>query len=364
VRSGLFCAHPFVTHLLGTEQETSGLVHRAHDGEDVALTGAVRASVGVGVEPPQITRFLDAVASVARPPLKSVTPKDPPRVDFHRHVWPHEFVAALQARKAVPYLRGEDLVTSEGRFPIDLEAHSPDRCVAALDAEQLDAAIVSLQPTLGIDALPADEADSLRTSFDTGAQRLLERFDGRLLPLAAGQPREGFAGLCVPGRALVDLDDLAPSLDRLVRLRQFLFVHPGPAAAAPTAPLWWAPAVAYTAEMQAAYIRWADEGASRWPELQVVFAMLAGGAPFQLERLQSRGVDTRRLTSANVLLETSSYGRLAIELCLAAYGVDRIVYGSDAPVIDTTGTRAAVDALGKTTADALYRTNPARLLAA
>ena len=152
--------------------------------------------------------------------------------------------------------------------------------------------------------------------------------------------------------------------DDLVARRQLLFVHPGPAVVNPGAPSWWAPAISYTAEMQAAYAQWLATGSARWPELPVVFAILAGGAPFQLERMRSRGIDTRDITGANVLFETASYGRLSLELCLAAFGVDRIVYGSDAPVIDPRSTRSAVNALGKATADAIYRTNPFTLLAA
>jgi predicted TIM-barrel fold metal-dependent hydrolase len=116
--------------------------------------------------------------------------------------------------------------------------------------------------------------------------------------------------------------------------------------------------------MQAAYAAWLTDGAPRWPDIPVVFAILAGGAPFQLERLRSRGVDTRLLTGANVHLDTASYGRLSLELCLAAYGVGHLVYGSDAPVIDAGPTLAAVNALGKATADAICRHNPAALLVA
>jgi predicted TIM-barrel fold metal-dependent hydrolase len=114
--------------------------------------------------------------------------------------------------------------------------------------------------------------------------------------------------------------------------------------------------------MQAAFAAWIAGGAARWPSLPVVFAILAGGAPFQLERLSSRGVDLRRLEVGNVYLDTASYGRLSLELCLAAFGVDRIVYGSDAPVIGAEATLAAVNALGKVTADAIYRKNPATFL--
>jgi predicted TIM-barrel fold metal-dependent hydrolase len=185
-----------------------------------------------------------------------------------------------------------------------------------------------------------------------------------LRPLAAGRPDPRLDGLCLPGRTLFDLDATASLLDALLELGQPLFVHPGPAAPAPGAPLWWAPTVDYTAEMQAAYVSWLATGATRWSELPVVFAILAGGAPFQHERLESRGVNLRTLAAANVRLETASYGRLSLELCLAACGLDRIVFGSDAPVVDPANTSSAINALGKATADAIYRTNPAALLAA
>jgi predicted TIM-barrel fold metal-dependent hydrolase len=114
--------------------------------------------------------------------------------------------------------------------------------------------------------------------------------------------------------------------------------------------------------MQAAYLAWIDRGAARWPNLNVVFALLAGGAPFQLERLRSRGVDTRRLTALPVFFETSSYGRLSLELCLATYGVDRIVHGSDFPVLDPTPTMSAIRALGKAATHAICDRNPHSLL--
>ena len=116
--------------------------------------------------------------------------------------------------------------------------------------------------------------------------------------------------------------------------------------------------------MQAAYAAWLDYGVQRWPSLPVVFAILAGGAPFQLERLEARGLDSSRLTAANVYFDTASYGRRSLELCLATFGVTRLVYGSDAPVIDATQTLSAIHALGKATADAIRSLNPSTLIAA
>ena len=62
VRSGLFCAHPLVTHLLCTSpQRSAALMERAHAGEDVVIPGALRASVGLGVQAEHVERLLDAL---------------------------------------------------------------------------------------------------------------------------------------------------------------------------------------------------------------------------------------------------------------------------------------------------------------
>ena len=289
-------------------------------------------------------------------------PHTPPRVDVHRHVWPGTFTEALRSRTKPPCLQGSTLVTPEGRFEIELDAHDAGRCLAELDREGVDVAVISLQPTLGISGLPSDEAAELHRVFDDGAHDVVAASGGRLRAFSAGAVREGFAGAGVAAEALLDLDSLAPTLDELELRGQTLFVHPGPARTRRRAPAWWAPAVDYTAQMQAAYAAWIAGGADRWPGLPVVFAILAGGAPFQLERLRSRGVDTRRVVDANVRFDTASYGRLSLELCLAAYGVEHLVYGSDAPVVDPTPTLSAVNALGKATADVICRYNPADLL--
>ena len=113
--------------------------------------------------------------------------------------------------------------------------------------------------------------------------------------------------------------------------------------------------------MQAAYAAWLA-AVRRWPELRVVFAILAGGAPFQLERLASRGVDTRGALHPNVYLDTASYGERALELTLSTYGVGQLVYGSDFPVIDSEPTLRSIRDFGQAVTDAVCRDNPARLL--
>jgi len=89
----------------------------------------------------------------------------------------------------------------------------------------------------------------------------------------------------------------------------------------------------------------------------IVFAIMAGGAPFQLERLRSRG--DRSEVPPSVYFDTASYGRRAVDLTVAAYGVERILFGSDAPVMDP---RTTIEALGSLF-DTLAAENPARLFA-
>ena len=285
-----------------------------------------------------------------------------PSVDFHQHLWPEPFVSALSRRESPPLLRGATLeVLHLPPGEVDLGAHDLDARLALLDRDEIDVAVVCLSTALGIQELPPDEAAELIATYEEGILSLAAEASGRIVPLAAGGPREGFAGTTVPAPALLDLDAAAPLLDELERQEKLAFVHPT-LREAPAPAAWWAEVVDYTSQMQEAYAIWLAEGAARWPELRIVFAILAGGGPFQLERLRSRGVDTRDALHPNVYFETASYGRRAIELCLSTFGIGNLVYGSDVPVIDSVFTLDAVRGFGDAVADALCRENPARLL--
>jgi predicted TIM-barrel fold metal-dependent hydrolase len=255
-------------------------------------------------------------------------------------------------------------LADEPGVEIDLAAHDPDTRLALLDRDEIDLAVVSLSPALGLGELPVDEGAELVAAYEQGIREVSAAMGGRIVPLAASEPLDGVAGLCVDARRLVDLERLAPTLDELDRRGALLFVHPGPGHLNPSGPSWWPEVVDYTAQMQAAYAGWLASGAERWPTLRIVFAILAGGGPFQLERLASRGIDVRDTLHRNVFFDTASYGRRALELCLATFGVGQLVYGSDTPVIDSRPTLDAVRGFGEAVAHALCRDNTARLLTA
>ena len=283
--------------------------------------------------------------------------------DLHRHVWPDELVDALRERTAPPCLRNGTLVLEDGEYELEAHDYSPARCLESIERDGIEIAVASCPPTLGIEALEPEEAEPLLAAYHNGMRAAMAGADGRLRGFAMGRVEDGFAGATLPAAALLDLEGAASLLDELERRRGVLFVHPGPSAPPAGAPPWWSAVVGYTAQMQAAYGAWLAEGARRWPELRVLFAILAGGAPIQLERMRSRGFDVREALVPTVYFDTASYGRRAFELCLATYGGARLVFGSDGPVIDSRPTLDAVRNFGQAVFDAVCSDNPTELLA-
>lgn len=282
--------------------------------------------------------------------------------DVHQHLWPEGFVAALEARQEVPYLRGGELVTPEGVSAVDLDAHDPERRLALLDRDGIDVAVLSLQPSLGIEQLAGAERDELELTWLEGARRVVAAAGGRFRTFAPWRVADDCVGTSVGASALVD-PDVAPSLLAAVDAAGgVLFVHPESQDTAPASrPAWWNWTAGYTGQMQRAYLSWLADGRDRFPSVRVVFAILAGGAPVQHERLVHRGVDVRTALDPYTLFDTASYGRRAIELCIETFGVERLVYGSDTPVIDTQQTLDAVRGLGDSVVHILQTETPGRL---
>jgi predicted TIM-barrel fold metal-dependent hydrolase len=285
-----------------------------------------------------------------------------PSFDVHQHLWPEPFVAALRARNNPPHLTEGELVLREGRFPVEAANDELTARIELLDRDEIDVAVISLQPTLGTGDLPPDERDLLEEAWIDGARELVAASGGRFRAFASGRLVSGFAGTSVAARDLYDLDLIAPLLDELERSAAPLFVHPGAVRQTPDAPGWWTAVVDYTSQMQMAYFRWLAEGRARWPDLRVAFAILAGGAPFQLERLGQRGLAVRSALDPNVYLDVATYARRSIELCAETFGVERLLYGSDRPVVDPAATLRAVRGFGESVEKLLTVDNPTSFL--
>lgn len=283
--------------------------------------------------------------------------------DLHQHLWPEAFVTALRARTTPPFLAQTELVTSEGRFAIDLTAHEPDVRIRALDRDEVDVAVISLQTSLGLETVPPEERHALETVWVEGARELVERSDGRLLAFSPSVVRDGFAGVSLGSSMLTSFDLAAATLDAAQASGALVFVHPDAGRdTGDERPAWWDWVTGYPARMQEAYLAWLAFGRKRWPSVRVLFAMLAGGGPFQLERLARRGVDVRSALDPNTFFEVSTHGRRAIELCVQTFGVGQLAYGSDTPVVDSQPTLDAVRGFGDAVTHVLQTDTPTRLL--
>jgi hypothetical protein len=269
------------------------------------------------------------------------------RTDIHQHLWPDGFLCALARRTVQPRLRRDGrtwLLELPGDPPatFDPADHDPSTRTG------YDRIVVAPSLPLGI------EDEALLDEFHRGILELGPPFE-----LWASLPCDvdalldaGAVGVAVAGR---DLLRSGPALERLAARGAPLFVHPGPAAGSPP----WFPALtAYVAEMSEAWHAWAAWGRARFPTLRVVFAMLAGLAPLHSERLAARGGPAEAVHDPLTAFDTSSYGPRAIDAMLRLVGVDRLLYGSDRPVIEP----PRLDALGAAVSHALQVTNPERFL--
>jgi len=233
-----------------------------------------------------------------------------------------------------------------GTFDVDPASYSPEARLAELDRSGLRRAVVSLPPT-------TEPTPELIAAWHEGALELWTSTDGRILPLAYSTANPLFPGAILPAPQLGDDPQL---LTRLDQQGQFVFVHPG--AAVPSSPSWRTAGVAYAQQMLDAYVYWLATGGQRWPRLAVVFALLAGGAAFHLERFIRRGLDPRAAQERTVWLETSSYGERALELSLQTFGVDAHVFGSDAPIDTVVKALTPTRAFGPGVADTLLTNSP------
>jgi hypothetical protein len=259
------------------------------------------------------------------------------RADIHQHLWPEALLSALARRTVAPCIRDGNLeLPGDPPVPFDAAGHDP-------------ATRTGFDRILIAPSLPSRFDAELAEVHDRGVLGLGPPFE-----LWASTPErleDGAVGVCLAGR---DLPTAGAVLERLQARGAPLFVHPGPA---PGAPPWFPALTAYVAEMNEAWHWWAAFGRAQFPELRVIFAMLAGLAPLHAERLAARGGPADAVHDPLTFFDTSSYGPRAVDAMLRAVGVDRLLYGSDVPVVEPVAL-----GLGEAVEHALTVANPERIL--
>jgi predicted TIM-barrel fold metal-dependent hydrolase len=268
-------------------------------------------------------------------------------------MWNTPLLDALGRRDCHPFIRRHDglcvlHLTGEPPCVIDEAAESAASRTRLLELDGVQLAAIAISSPIGIEMLAPDQAHELIDAFLDGVLALGDEFVA-WGPIGIRQPdpaevdavlARGCVGISVPSAALADIDALAaigPVLERVQELDVPLFVHPGgfaPRQPSLADPLWWTALTSYVSDMQAAWLTFMAQGRRDLPRLRVVFGMLAGGAPLQAERLIARGGRAVDLHDPLTFYDTSSYGPMMIEAMAACLGPDRLVYGSDRPVIE------------------------------
>ena len=280
------------------------------------------------------------------------------RVDVHQHIWTEPLLAALTRRSSLPLVQRRDGLTvlhsaGERAYVIDVDAESPQKRRRRNQDDGVDVALIAISSPIGIESLPRAQADPLIDAHLEGIGALGPGFAAwGPVALDAARPADidqalarGCIGISLPADALSDHDALAalaPLLQRVTEAMVPLLIHPGCARArleaSLTEPLWWRAMTDYVAQMQAAWLSFATLGRREHPELVVVFAMLAGGAPLLTERLGARGGPAIDLRDPLTFYDTSSFGPEALDAMARRVGAGQLVYGSDRPVAEPTVT--------------------------
>jgi hypothetical protein len=281
------------------------------------------------------------------------------KIDIHQHFWTEPLVEVLLRRDELPFVRNEQGLTvlfgaGERPYVIDLDSEAPWRRAELVERDGLDGALVCLSSPLGIESLPRNSATELIDAYLEGALALGNPFGvWGALALDNLDPNDvdsaldrGCVGISLPAGALGSIDMLArvsPALARIQSRGAPLFVHPGPGTRmfVPEAslgdPLWWPALTRYVADMQAAWLVFVTAARRLFPELRVIFSMLAGLAPLHSERLLSRGGPQAREIDPLAFYDTSSYGPRAVSQLEQIVGTEQLLYGSDRPVVDPNG---------------------------
>lgn len=269
---------------------------------------------------------------------------------------------ALARRECHPFIRDDDglcvlHLAGEPPYVLDLGPESPPARERLLDDDGVEVAAIAISSPTGIEGLAPDEARELIAAHLDGVLAFGDRFVA-WGPVAVRSPdpadvdavlARGCIGVSVPSGALADrdaLESIGPVLERVEARGAPLFVHPGgfaPRLPSLSEPLWWTALTSYVSDMQAAWLTFQAHGRRELSGLRVLFAMLAGGAPSLVERLVARGGPEIDLHDPLTFYDTSSYGPMVVEAMAAWLGPDRLLYGSDRPVIDPVATGREVD---------------------
>ncbi|TAK87712.1 MAG: amidohydrolase [Betaproteobacteria bacterium] len=328
--------------------------------------------------------------------------------DFHAHYVPPPVVAFLRARRVAPCIEtlpdgSERLVMPVGILGFGRAYTDIDARLASMDEIGVRRQVLSLPGLFGIDSLPLDESGSPTRAFNEDVAAVCRRHPDRFLGLAAlpladmdvaiaelrqARTELGLIGAILPNNAFTSLAEagkMRPLFAVAEEMGAHFFIHPGrrPDEALRSLACDGASrepdpdnallrrALEVQAEVSEAMITLLfTDFLDRYPNVSIHVANLGGTLPAVIERMdhtvrtRAPGTTLPSERVRRVTVDCASLGPHTLELAVAIYGAERIVFGTDCPIFRVDWTLAAVRQARLAEADraAILSGNAERLL--
>jgi aminocarboxymuconate-semialdehyde decarboxylase len=288
-------------------------------------------------------------------------------IDFHCHLYPEEYLKKLEASKGDVRIernaKGERIILSMGTRvgPVTEDFFDSEVRLEKIKQHRVDMQVLST-PHPGVDRFSADESAEMSRIINDGLARVVKKYPKNfqalaMLPLINTQLalKEldravldlGFKGMCmltnVAGKTL-DSDFLLPVYERAQALGIPIFIHPTTPLGAQVMQEWrLAIILGFEFDIMLSATRLAYSGVlERFPELDFVISHLGAGIPFVAGRIDrgyhdpTCGIKTKKPTTEylkDLYCDTVSFYKPALMMAYRFYGAERMVLGSDFPLL-------------------------------
>jgi aminocarboxymuconate-semialdehyde decarboxylase len=288
-------------------------------------------------------------------------------IDFHAHLYPEDYLIKLEASRGDVRIerneKGERMILSMGTKvgPVTEEFFDIETRLDKIKENRVDMQILST-PHPGIDRFSPEESAEMSRVINNGLSKVVKKYPKNFQALAMLPLIDTKLALKELDRAILDLglkgmcmltnvagktsdsDFLHPVYERAQALGIPIFIHPTTPVGAQVMQEWrLAVILGFEFDVMLSATRLAYGGIlERLPELNFVISHLGAGIPFLAGRIDrgyddpTCGIKTKRPTSEylkELYCDTVSFYKPALMMAYEFYGADRMVLGSDFPLL-------------------------------
>jgi aminocarboxymuconate-semialdehyde decarboxylase len=288
-------------------------------------------------------------------------------IDFHCHLYPEEYLKKLEASRGDVRIeknqKGERIILSMGTKvgPVTEEFFDIEARLDRIKENRVDMQILST-PHPGVDRFSPDESAEMSRVINDGLAKVVKKYPKNFQALAMLPLIDTKLALKELDRAILDLglkgmcmltnvagktsdsDFLLPVYERAQVLGIPIFIHPTTPLGAQVMQEWrLAVILGFEFDVMLSATRLAYSGVlEKFPQLNFVISHLGAGIPFLAGRIDrgyhdpTCGIKTKKPTSEylkELYCDTVSFYQPALMMAYQFYGAERMVLGSDFPLL-------------------------------